>query len=38
MVAAGEAAYDGDAVATLLGGTEDFVELLTEVECDGFLG
>lgn len=37
MVEAGEAAFDDDAVSTLLGGAIDVVELLSSGECDGFL-
>ncbi len=37
MVDAGEAAFDDDAVSTLLGGAVDIVEALTTGECTGFV-
>jgi hypothetical protein len=37
MVDAGADAFDDDAVATLLGGSVDLVELLSEGGCEGFL-
>lgn len=37
MVDAGEAAFDDDAVSTLLGGAVEIVDALTNGECTGFL-
>jgi hypothetical protein len=37
IVEAGEAAFDDEAVATLLGGSVDIVEALSTGPCDGFL-
>ena len=37
MVAAGEAAFDGDDVSVLLTGTAALVELFTEGDCDDLL-
>jgi hypothetical protein len=38
MVDAGPGAFDGDAIATLLGGAIQLVDALTKLPCDAFIG